>query len=383
MKRASGLSRILLIAAACLVCVIHSPAHATAIGDLAASMQPGTFAAVSGMNGWNSGGVLSPTDVSGCTSGDYITEYADKAPWDPINQRLLFVGQVHGQCYAGKFVIYTDATSSWSQGSYPPGVCQSGTSSSPCFAHAYDHNTVDPTTGDFYYRQSYSMKFFRYTNGAWTSLPTPPTQSSVCCGALEYFPDLHRLLFLDGDWGLWAYDPKANTWTQLANANVANATAGLLNLPMAEGTVFALYNPVVKAVLFGGGSAGLYKIDASGKITHLNSPPVILGVTNAVAAVDPVGGKYLVLAGASMYQYDMTADAWNVVSIGVPSVLSGLGGFGDGLVATSVTTYGVIMYTKYDLGSSQVYLYKHSPTPPLSGVPPPLKPNPPTSVNAK
>ncbi len=84
-----------------------------------------------------------------------------------------------------------------------------------------------------------------------------------------------------------------------------------------------------------------------------------------------------------MYQYDMTADAWNVVSIGVPSVLSGLGGFGDGLVATSVTTYGVIMYTKYDLGSSQVYLYKHSPTPPLSGVPPPLKPNPPTSVNAK
>ena len=44
----------------------------------------------------------------------------------------------------------------------------------------------------------------------------------------------------------------------------------------------------------------------------------------------------------------------------VPAVLSGLSGYGDGLVAAPISTYGVIMYVKYDFSNSAVYLYKHS-----------------------
>ena len=252
MKRAL-FTRALLVAAICLAGFFpFSAANATALSDVAGSMQPGTFAELPSMSGWNSGSILNPLDVSGCTTGDYITQYAEKAPWDPVNKRMVFVGQTHGSCYAGRFVMYSDSSNSWSQGPWPSGVCQSGTASSPCFSHAFGHNTVDTTTGDFYFRQAYTMKFFRFRGGSWSSIPAPPTQSSQCCGALEYFPDMKRLLYLDGDWGLWAYDPSANSWKQLANASVANATAGLLNLAMPSTVVFSLYNPVQKVVLFGG-----------------------------------------------------------------------------------------------------------------------------------
>ena len=370
-------ARVLLTAIACIAALALSyTAHASALGDLAASMAPGSFAQLTGMTNWNNGGILSPTDIAGCTSGDYITQYAEKAPWDPVGKRMLFVGQAHGVCYGGRFVIYTDSNNGWSTGPWMPGVCQSGTADHPCFSHAYGHNTVDPATGTLYFRQAFTMKFFKYSNGAWTSIPTPPTQSSQCCGALEYFPEMKKLLYLDGDWGLWAYDPSANSWVELANANVANATPGLPNLPMASYTDFAVYNPVQKVVLFGGGS-GLYKVDASGKVTTMRAPPVGLGASQAVVSVDPVGGKNIVLSGSSMYQYDSSSDAWTTLAIALPSVLTSLGGVGDGLVETTVTTYGVIMYTKYSNNSSAVYLYKHSPTPAEK-----VKPDPPTAVTA-
>lgn len=378
-QRALTCARTLLTAVAFAAGIATSQiAAATALGDLAASMAPGTFAQVSGMTNWNGGAILSPTSISGCTTGDYITEYAEKAPWDPVNRRMVFVGQAHGNCYGGQFVIYTDASSTWSTGPWPSGICQSGTASNPCFSHAYGHNTVDPATGILYFRQAYTMQFFKFSGGAWSSIAAPPTQSEQCCGALEFFPDMKKLIYLDGDWGLWAYDPAGNSWTELANANVANAAPSLINLPMASTTVFALYNPVQKVLLFGGGSSGLYKMDATGKITTMHAPPVPLGVTNAVVSVDPVGGKNIVLAGTTMYQYDSSTDTWTPLAIALPSVLTGLGGVGDGLVETPVTTYGVIMYTKYDNANSAVYLYKHSATPAVAA-----KPQPPTSVKAQ
>jgi hypothetical protein len=378
MQRKLNWSRALVTAVTAVVSLATSRlAVATALGDVAASMPPASFAPVTAMNNWNNGNFLVPTDIAGCNTGDYITQYAEKAPWDPILKRMVFVGQVHGTCYGGRFAIYSDSNSTWSIGAWPPGVCQSGTANSPCFSHAYGHNTVDPATGALYFRQSYTMRFYKYLNSTWTSIPAPPTQSSQCCGALEYFPEMGRLLYLDGDWGLWAYDPSANSWSALANASVAGAIGGLPNLSMASTTVFALYNPVQKVVLFGGGNF-LYKVDAQGGFTTMRQPPVPLGVTNAVVSVDPVGGKNIVLAGGSMRQYDSSTDTWQTLAISVPPVFTALGGVGDGLVETPVSTYGVIMYTKYNYGSSAVYLYKHSATPPIQP-----GPNPPQQVGAR
>jgi hypothetical protein len=368
----------LLVLPACAGIFASLPAMAstlvgTSLSTLAASMQPGSWAELTPMSNWNSGGILSPTDL-GCSSSDYITQYADKAAWDPIDNRLMFVGQAHGNCYGGRFVLYTESTNAWTEGPWMPGVCQSGTASNPCFSHAFGHNTADPVSGDMYFRQAYTLKFFRFHAGAWVSLPAPPMQSSQCCGVLEYFPDMSRAIFIDSDWGVWAYDPAANRWGQLANTNVANATAGLPNLPMASNDSFGVYDPVAKVLLFGE-TKNLYRMDAKGVITKLSAPPVALGVVNAVTTVDPASGRYVVLSGSSVYQYDPTAGAWGTVATTVPAVLTGLGGIGDGLIAAPIGAYGVIMYVKYDFTQSAVYLYKHSASPIV-------RPSPPQSVIA-
>lgn len=350
---------VLLVAVATLGAVFSAhTASAGALGSLASSMPAGSWAELTPMGGWNSGGILVPSEF-GCGANDYITQYAEKAAWDPIGERVLFVGQAHGNCYGGQFVIYSESANTWSKGPWPSGVCQSGSASNPCFSHAYDHNTVDPATGDMYFRQAFTMKFFRFRNGAWASIPAPPAQSYQCCGALEYFPDLGRLIFVDGDWGVWAFNPATNSWTQLANTSTANAGAGLPNLPMTSYNNFALYNPGQRVLLFGGGRS-VYKLSASGSISAMKSPPVSLGATNSVISVDPSSGKYIVLSGSSVYQYEVSTDVWAQVSTTIPSTLQAMGGVADGLVQAPITKYGVIMYIKYNFGGSKVYLYKHS-----------------------
>ena len=194
-----------------------------------------------------------------------------------------------------------------------------------------------------------------------------------CCGALEFFPEMGKVLYFDGDWGVWAYTPGNNSWVALANTGTANAIAGLPNFPMTSTSVFAIYNPLQRVVLFGGGTH-LYKIDSSGRFTTMRAPPITLGASNAVVSVDPSGGKNIVLSSASMYQYDSSTDTWEQLAVSLPSAMTGLGSIVEGLVETPVTTYGVIMYTKYNYAGSAVYLYKHSP--------PPIKPQPPASVTA-
>jgi hypothetical protein len=346
-----------------LVCafalVTAQAASAGALASLASSMQPGTFAELTGMNGWNNGSVLVPTEF-GCTPGDYITQYAEKAGWDPVSDRVLFVGQSHGNCYGGRFVIYTEATNTWSIGPYPQGVCQSGSPSQPCFAHGYDHNTVDRLTGDAYYRHYNSLNFWRFRNGAWTTIAGPNAGRAQCCGAIEYFSDLGRLIFIDGDWGVWSWNPSTSAWTQLANTNAANNTPGLPNLPMISYNNYALYNPVEKVMLFGGGS-NMYKMDATGRITTLRSPPVAVQVTRTVLSLDPVSGKYILLSGSSMYEYNVRTDTWAQLPTPVPSTLTAMLGVGDGLIQAPITEHGVIMFVKYNFTGSKVYLYKHSP----------------------
>src|SRR5262249_43509468 len=156
------------------------------------------------------------------------------------------------------FMMYSESTNTWSYGPYPPVGCQSGTPTNPCFAHGYDHSTVDPATGDFYYRHYNSTKVYRYRGGSWAAIAPIALSSIQCCGALEYFPDMGRLIFVDGDWGVMAYNPSTDSWSRVANGNV-NVVSTLAVLTMSSYNNFAVYNPVAKVVLFGGGKS-LYRL---------------------------------------------------------------------------------------------------------------------------
>jgi hypothetical protein len=168
------LKRACLAATAAVLCLAGAgitraaPQAATALGDLAAQMAPGTWAPLSTV-GFDSGAILEP-----CGDGSNIVEYADSATWDPISRQFLFLGNSHGTCYGSRFVIYRDSDNAWRTGPLPPGIQEFGE-----VAHAYHHNTIDPATGDVYYRHYGGTRVWRYAtngNGQWSvhsDIPLP------------------------------------------------------------------------------------------------------------------------------------------------------------------------------------------------------------------
>src|SRR5262245_34000019 len=190
---------LIFITSAWLSLVLVSPrsAWASVLGNLAASMQPGTWAALT-TNGFNNGAIMKPP------AGGSILEYTDKGgQWNPIDSSVLVLGGSHPSGGPGGrgqgFVKYLESNNTWSLLVTPMEV---GVDTNP--AHEYHHATLVPSTGDFYHRSYYSPQVMTYNHASqkW-SLCTPWTTGPVqVAGALEYFPDRDSLVFLDGDLGV-------------------------------------------------------------------------------------------------------------------------------------------------------------------------------------
>jgi hypothetical protein len=342
-----------------VVTVNNSAPDTTAMGLLASMMQPGTWAELN-TNGFNNGAFLESSQP-----GSSILSWANKGVWDPNSKRFLFLGAPPSQ--PGKFAVYDAQNNSWQSGPLPP-VCTSA-EDAQCIAQAFQHNALNPATGDFYYRgpfgigQERTVYKYNIANGTWSTLPENDTAEYVqCCGALEYFPEMNGLVYLNGTeftpevGGLYLFSIATQKWSSVAS-----------NLKLADCCGFASYNPVHKTVLFGGGAfydyegdydRNLYKLDSSGKVTKLNPTPNGLSVANSVLTVDPVSGKYLVFdENQNFYEYDVTTDTWTLQNSNPPIFTDG---FLIDTVATPVSTYGVIMFVKYWFDQSKVYLYKHA-----------------------
>jgi hypothetical protein len=313
----------------------------TALGQLAASMQPGTWAELT-TNGLTN-------DLLYIAPG-HLLQYADSAVWDPNSRQFLFVGGAHAPDPNKRFITYNDATNSWRREADP--YFFEFSSTAQIVWHAYDHNTIDPATGDFYYRPFYHATVYRYriATKSWSALPDMP-DSLNCCAGMAYFPEMGGLVIVGGG-TVRFWKRSTNQWSDLAT-----------NVIMGPYHNFAEYNPVYKVVLLGGGndSSDIYKLDSSGKLTKLKNAPLTLAIPYSVVTADPVSGQYLVVGGRdsntnrwnAVYAYDIATDAWQRQSSPFPATA-------DGIVATPVSTYGVTMFLRYDWGDPRVYLYKYS-----------------------
>jgi hypothetical protein len=336
-----------------------SPGSSSSLSQLAASLTPGTWGVLN-TTGFGGGSILE-TPAAG--SGDSITNYADKAVWNPNTRQFMFMGAPHYQPH--KFVIYSADSNTWSTGPLA-NSCQ--TTGAGCPSHAYDHNTINPATGEMYFRLVGTSQVYRLPQGAssWIALPLIPMTSFQCCGALAWFPERNQLVFFDGDWGIWAWSPSTNAWTHLAETN-GNDNTSLPKLPMASYSNFAHYDPIHNVILFGGTSGStnyLYKYSSNGTFTRLADGPLPLYISETIFVVDPVSGKFLVFGNNNLYyEYDVSANTWTQRSSSIPPPIWG-GGEGpanavfDTIVAP-ISTYGVVMFVRYNFSNSQIYIYKH------------------------
>jgi hypothetical protein len=310
-------------------------------------MQPGTWAELNTNNFF-----IGEKNIFEPNGPGTILEYADDAAWDPVSRQLVMLGSAHHGDFYPKFIKYSEDTNSWTSPSYPGFFV----------AHAYDHQALDPTTGIYYHRPFNDSTIYQYNTrtGTWGGTLTIPSSSSVmCCAALEYFPEMRRLIFINSASSeLYFIDPTTGLW----------AVRALLNIFIGEYHNIAEYLPIHKVLIFGGGndspsypddqSRKLYKMDSAGNITQIADAPVGIGITQSVVTADPVSGNLLVFSSnGNTYEYKPATNTWHLLSVSSHRLVNRYGELAS--VAVPIPNYGVIMGLKADGDQSKVYLYKH------------------------
>ena len=307
-----------------------------------------------------------------------ILEFTDEAHWDSVNKEIYIAGTRRAyKPWDQGFVKYSEATNSWTILDVPT-LFGFG-------AHGYDNGAIDVSRGTFYWStvtRANNVWAMSLATGLWTQLPNSPIAAGEQ-SALEYFPDIDRLVFFDARGGrasMYAlYNPTTNQWD--APVSLAEPFGGISH--------FSEYNPTHGVMFFGGGfnySAGgtipdptpdidelktLYVMDTSGSVTRLPDAPLFLGQRGAgpIQTIDPNTGNLVVFQGEPSdgswpcgnnplptWEYDLTTNAWG--QAGEQTLTNAYCAMDS--VAVPLYEYGVnFVVSVENENSCKVYLYKH------------------------
>lgn len=345
----------MVVVALATTSVARAQSDGTALGNLAANMQPGTWAELQ-TNGAD----------AAFSADESIFEYADRMVWDSIGKQALFYGSSDpGGAQNHKFIRYQASNNTWTVLSDPPWA------GSQLIAHSYKHNVIDVTGRRLYYRVmgSDNREFWSVDldnpNGGWTRRASIDNINYVQdASALDYFRARGTIVVHSGDVnsqgsGLAEYRPSSNTWA---------AISGLFS-PRGELHSIIECNSKHNVCIFGGGdlTSSVWKLNANGTAVPVAPAPFSdFSTRYCETTVDPVSGDYLVLNRENrFYKFDVTDGAqgrWT--QIGSGSAVPPFVGY-DGVhatfhsVAVSIDTYGVIMVPQWRNGGSKVFVYKH------------------------
>jgi hypothetical protein len=312
----------------------------SALAALADSMKPGTWAELK-TNGLTPALLQVPTSVQVYN----ILEYQNSGTWDPGSRQVLFLAGPHEN--AGKFVVYDEATNTWRQEPSP-------TPAYVNWSHTYDHNTINQTRGELYFRPAVKAEIWRYkiATKKWSQLTAIPQREWNCCGALEYFPERNGILFVGTNEAEF-YNVGSGWWS---------SPSGSIKTGPYHAT--AKYSPVDKVVIFGGGSgvSTVYKMDASGRVTRMRDSPYPLDSGgHAIFTADPVSGKFLLFGeNGTFYAYDSVTDEWTLQAERPPFFDAGQYGPVSCSIAIPISTHGVVMIVTYSPKAPKVFLYRHA-----------------------
>jgi hypothetical protein len=309
------------------------------LADIASRMSAGQWIQIV------TSGLTTSLFVDGANS---TLDYMDKGCYDPIHRKVTFIGHAH---YGDqRWHEFDEASGRWSNLPDPPWDT-GGSASPPFIGHGYQHNTVDPVTGDLFYRQfdSNTIRWLRRSTGTWTTTAAAPNTSVA--GGLEWLPTIGNqgglVLFLAPAVHLW--DKATGVWRTAANALGPSTYSSIALRSVPHGVV-----------LIGGGdgSSALWKIDGAGRVTACARCPIEFGIGQTITTAEPVTGELLVIRSDSVaFRYAVGTDAWSPLSlIGAPRF--GVVDAGSDVVAIPIAAYGVVMFL---FGKAPaVWLYKHT-----------------------
>ena len=264
-------------------------------------------------------------------------------------KQVRFIGQAHGGDQ--RWFQFDEAGNAFSTLADPP---WDGVTGYPGYiGHGYQHNTIDPATGDDYYlfTNSGDMQRRNRAGSTWMEVTGAATSGNAIAGAIEWLPSI-------GTQGgiVRAYAESVQRWDKAANS-WSTVTSSLAN---PDNHRFAVRSIPHNLVLFGGGngnSSALWSVGPTGGITSRAACPIGMGVTIGITVCCPTSGDLLVFGTGTARQYDVPSDTWSTLSLSgaptFPTINSG-----HKVLAVPVPAYGVVMFIFG--GSADVWLYKHS-----------------------
>lgn len=345
----------------------------SALATLARNMPAGSWARLSAQDQNAVIGV-------GSQSGSMI-HYCNAMPWNPVSRSIEIVAMDHNWGSL-RYARYVEGLNKFVLMSNDIGF-------GSATQHGYDHNSVNPHTGDLYHRLiknavgGSSLSVARKALSSATTFVEIPSVSTnysqIAIGSCWWSGNFSGagaqgclVLFNSGDsFGrstdgqIAAYDPLTNKWFMNKLGMAPNYKSG-----------GSTYHSVIEysagrnVAVYGGGNDAprrLWRLNADGSATVMPDVPSgrAVGMQQGNLSCDPVTGNFLLLSAGELWELNPTGSgSWTQLT-GSRTPPSGVGipgpGNPDGVISTSIPEYGVVAYiTQTSQTGGTFYLYKHA-----------------------
>lgn len=320
------------------------------------------------------------------TDSGSVTYYCNTMPWNPVDKCIEVIACDHNwgsPSVHTRYHRYDAATNAWILIADPP----TGVPTGP--QHGYDHSSMNPTTGDLYYRMYNSEIVYKKPQGSTTfaGIPAFPDDGFVqvaigttwwsgsftggsgggASGTLMIF-NSGTAVGASTDGRLNGYNPLTNTWIFLADSAAPFYGSGSTYHSAME------YSSVRNLAVYGGGNVApnkVWRLNADGTHGSLTDVPTGKAIgqnSQGVFVEEPVTGNFLLLSAGELWELDPTGSGTWTQQTGGRVPPAGVGNPGspsnngnNGIIATSIAEYGVVVFTHQPgVTGGSMWIYKHA-----------------------
>ena len=330
-------------------------------------MAPGTWAKLTPANDQNAFlGV-------GSDSGSMI-QFSNDMPWNPVTRAIEIIGQDHGYP-ALRHVRYVESTNQFVLVADNAGLGN---------GHGYDHNAVNPYTGDLYDRLysgftgRISAVVKRAGSSSFVAIPSVPAADQVAIGTCWWSGSFTGaggqgcfMIFNSGnasgtanDGNILAYDPLTNNWFYNQEGKAPFFGSGATYDSVIE------YSARKNVAVYGGGNVApskLWRLNSDGSFVAMPDVPSgkAVGIQRGLLVDEPVTGNFLLLSAGELWELNPTGSGTWTRQTGSRVPPSGVGIPGpvtiQGVICSSISSYGVVAFiTQNTSGNGTFWLYKHA-----------------------